>query len=78
MLTPCTVYLHRSTESNSTPIVQLLLDEGADFDAKDNLGRTALFFTNRSRLETIVDLLVHQYKDAGIMIDDTNWGIPLS
>jgi len=55
--------LHLSCERGHPEIVKLLLDHGADIEAKDGMGRTPLAFTAGSRNMEVVHILVERGAD---------------
>jgi hypothetical protein len=55
--------LHSAADRNShTKVVEMLLDHGADINAKDNLGNTALFYAQQSEKQRVVQFLEARLK----------------
>ncbi|CAG8980198.1 hypothetical protein HYALB_00012391 [Hymenoscyphus albidus] len=55
--------LHLATFNNHLTVVQILLANGADLEAKDTYGRTALHIASRTGYQTIVQLLLENGAD---------------
>jgi ankyrin repeat protein len=56
--------LWAATKDHGEEMVQLLLRNGADIDAKDNYGRTALHSTAQNGQEAVLRLLLEKEADA--------------
>ena len=55
--------LHRAAESNSIDVATLLIEQGADIEAKDNGGRTALHIVAERNSLDVATLLIEQGAD---------------
>jgi ankyrin repeat protein len=58
--------LHWAAGNGHEMILRLLLEEGADINAKDNFGRTALYWVAENRHEAIVRLLLNHKADVNV------------
>jgi len=69
--------LHIAALSNQEEVVEVLIDNGADIEAKaaDSYGGTALHWASAAGLVDIVELLVEA--GANVNAEDTNGGTPL-
>ena len=55
--------LHRAAESNSIDVATLLIEQGADIEAKDYIGRTALHIVAESNSLDVTSLLIDRGAD---------------
>ncbi len=59
--------LHSATRYGAFKVASLLLDRGADLNAKDESGNTPLHLASIFRHNEIIDLLIHQKADVNIL-----------
>ena len=68
--------LHYGIESQKA--VKALLDAGADIDAKESNGRTALFYAVEAQSEAVVRLLVSRHANLGVRDNELKQAVDLA